>query len=228
MTTAENPDHGGRRSLAFGTLVAALAASALLSAPVLEAQELRLGMVQSWPGNSRLGSPTGVVVSGGTRPFGRFGFRQAYEFGKDRFHTFGSTCVGLIPPEEVPGCEPEDQREVATLQSVSFSAPWAVHTRERLEISLVPTFRWSWFESERTGVTSDRELDADESMWGFGLGGEILVQPFSGAPLRLFLGAHAGFLGQTEYESIADGYSPFDEGFSLTQVEVGIVYRQGG
>jgi hypothetical protein len=189
------------------------------------AQELRLGLMQSWPGNNRLGSPTGLVASAGIRPFQRLGMRLAYERGQDRFRTFGSTCVGLIPPEQVPGCAPENQREVANLQSVSVSAPVTLLLRERFEVAVTPAFRWSWFNSERTGVESARELNADESMWGLGIGSEVLFRPSSSLPVQLFLGAHAGFLGQTEYESIADGYSPFDEGFSLTHVELGIAYR---
>jgi len=228
MTTASTfsaPE--GRRTKVYGILLASLVLACLPSVSELEAQELRLGVIQSWPGNTRLGNPTGVVVSAGERPFGRWGFRLAYEFGRDRFRTFGSTCVGFIPPEEVPGCAPESQREVATLQAISFSAPWTFLVRERFELSLVPTVRWSWFESERTGVVSSRELDADESMWGFGLGGEVRVQPAMDLPMAVFLGAHAGFLGQTEYLSIADGYSPFDEGFSLTHVEMGVAFRLG-
>jgi hypothetical protein len=117
---------------------------------------------------------------------------------------------------------------VATLQAVAISAPVTVYLRERLEVALVPTFRTSWFESERSGIESERELNANESMWGLGVGGEVSLRPSSTVPLRVFFGTHIGFLGQTEYESIADGYSPFDQGFSLTQVEAGIAYRIGG
>jgi hypothetical protein len=128
----------------------------------------------------------------------------------------------------VQECAPESQREVSTLQAISLSTPVAVLNRDRVEVAVVPTFRTSWFKSERMGTVSHRELDADESMWGLGVGGEILLQPLSRFPARFFLGTHVGFLGQTEYESILDGYSPFDEGFSLTQLELGVAYRVGG
>lgn len=220
-------DPGSHCKPARSLVLLLVVASLCFLPPQAGAQEFRLGILQSWPGNTRLGSPTGVVVAAGIRPFKRVGIRLAYERGEDRFRTFGSTCVGLIPPEQVPECAPESRREVANLQAISLSAPVAILLQERLEVAMVPTFRSSWFKSERTGVVSDRELNADESMWGFGIGGEVLFQPFSAVPARVFLGAHAGFLGQTEYESIADGYSPFDEGFSLTQVELGIAYRVG-
>ena len=125
----------------------------------------------------------------------------------------------------MPACAPESQKEVANLKAVSFSAPVTVLLRNTLEVAVVPTFRWSWFKSERTGTVSGRELDADESMWGFGIGGEVLFRTSPASPVFVFLGANAGFLGQTEYESILDGYSPFDEGFSVTHVELGIAYR---
>jgi hypothetical protein len=210
------------------TVLGLLGLFALLAPEGLTAQEIRIGFLQSWPGNTRLGSPAGIVGAAGVRPFERVGIRLAYQRGEDRFRTFGSTCVGLIPPEQVPECAPESQREVATLHAVSLSVPVSLLLRERLEVALVPSFRLSWFKSERTGVASGRELTADESMWGFGVGGELLLQPVADSPIRIFLGVHAGFLGQTEYETILDGYSPFDEGFSLTQMELGIAYSIRG
>ena len=93
-------------------------------------------------------------------------------------------------------------------------------------MDLVPALRWSWFESHRTGTVSDRRLDAEEDMWGLGIGADFSYQLSATSPVRIFFGAHSGFLGQTEYESIADGYSPFDKGFTLTQVELGIAVRR--
>lgn len=191
-----------------------------------DAQELRLGAVRSWPGNNRLGSPLGLVVSVGGRSESRFGFRLAYERSSDRFNTFGSTCVGLIPPEPIPDCAAETQREAVDLQAVTLSAPVTALTRERLEVAVVPTFRWSWFESRRTGLASGRRLEADEGMWGLSLGGEVSYQALPSFPAHLFLGAHAGFLGKFEFYDVVDGYFPFDTGFPLIQVEVGVAFRR--
>ena len=77
------------------------------------AQEVRVDALLLWPDHQLLGTPAGVGVSAATQQLYRVRFRLGYEHYWDRFGSFGSTCVGLIPPEMVPDCQGERRREAS-------------------------------------------------------------------------------------------------------------------
>ena len=76
----------------------------LLSTPALHGQEIRVGATFAWPDHDLLGHPVGGAVAAGIRVNRVIGLRFGYERARDRFESYGSTCVGLIPPDQAEEC----------------------------------------------------------------------------------------------------------------------------
>ncbi len=198
-----------------------------LATPVpAEAQDIRVGAVQTWPDHALLGAPLGISVSAGWRAYPVIGVRIGYEAAWDEFSSFGSTCVGLIPPEGIKECGGEPRQESATLSAWEISVPLTVLQRDRLRLEVAPGFRLAHLNSDQTGEETGRRRSARKDMSGFDAGIDLLIQPLSSNLLTIFLGAHTTMFNRYQEEQIADGYTPFEEDVSVTRVTLGLSLRR--
>ena len=191
----------------------------LLVAPAGLAQELRVGALQAWPDHDLLGSPRGLSVAVGTRLLDRVGVRLGFESYGDDFQSLGSTCVGLIPPNV--DCSGELRSEQARMRAVALATPLSLVSIERLQLSLVPGLRTAWIKSDQVGTQSGRTRNAEKAMYGYEIGAEAIV-PVSRLPLQFHLSGHVGALHPYRDEALIDGYSPFEQGFGFSRLQVGL------
>ena len=190
------------------------------------AQELRISPVFNQSDHDLLENPMGIAVSAGVPIYRRIGIRVGYQLSQDHFRSFGSTCVGLIPPEMEDECAGEDRREESQYNALDLSLPITVLSLDRIQFDLIPSYRRAAVESDQTGLRSDRRRSADKDMSGFGIGAEVNIQPLRWPQLHVFLGAHRTQLTRYKYEPVIDGYSPFEEDISVTSIQVGVSYRR--
>jgi len=189
------------------------------SAPRASAQEIRLRAGQAWPDQSLLGNPQGFGIDVG-RSFDRVGVRLGVEVYGDDFASFGSTCVGLIPPDEE--CAPEQRDDESYTRALTFQTPIRALSLGRAELSLVPGVRVSWIGNEQTGRTTGRTLDADEVMFGVDLGAEVSLKPVADWPLGVQVGGSVGLMNAFRNDVILDGYDPFVDSFAVQRLHFGM------
>ena len=198
----------------------------LVAAGESGAQELRVGPVFNRSDHPLIENPTGIGVSAGIPVHPRIGFRVGYQLSRDRFRSFGSTCVGLTLPEMEDKCAAEDRREASRYAVLMLSVPITVLSSGRVDLAVVPGYHCASLESDQTGLRSDRTRSAAKDMSGFGIGAEVRLRPWRWRQLHVVLGVHRTRLDRYEDGRQVDGYSPFEEDVSVTSIEVGVSYRR--
>jgi hypothetical protein len=168
----------------------------------------------------------GIAFSAGVPVYRRIGIRVGYQLSQDHFGSFGSTCMGLIPPEMEDECAGEDRREESHYNALELSVPITVVSLNRINFDVIPSYHRASVESDQTGLRSDRRRSANKDMSGFGIGAEVNIQPVRWRQVYVFLGAHRTQLTRYEYQPIIDGYSPFEKDISVTSIQVGVSYRR--
>jgi hypothetical protein len=187
-----------------------------------EAQEVRVYVAREWSDNALLGDPFGIGASVLFSPTGRVGFRVGYEVLDQESLGTGIPCAGLVEPGT---CEvPEPIREVSGVHAIVAGFPVTLLIRDWFRLYFANALRVARIEGDTRGLTSDRHLNARESMWGLNAGLEAQAAPLTGRPLRLHLAATGGFLWAIRNELVADGYQPFDPGILFTRLELGASY----
>lgn len=208
-------DAGPTARRLFGALVLVV-----LATPPAAAQELRVSALKMWPDHDLLGSPHGLGLAASARPFGRAGIRFGVEVSRDDFDSFGSTCVGLIPPDV--DCSGEPRREEARVRTLSLTVPVTVASSGRLRLDLLPGLRTAWLESEQTGTVSGRTRSAEKAMYGYELGAEAGMATVRRGALRIHLSGHVGTLEPYREEIVADGYTPFERRIDYWRLQLGL------
>ncbi len=198
----------------------------LLATRMLHGQEIRAGVTYAWPDHDLLGHPVGAAVAAGIRVNRVVGLRLGYERARDRFESYGSTCVGLIPPEQAEDCADEARRESSTLGAMFLAVPLVLHSANRWEAGVIPGLRLAQLESDQTGVESGRTRSARKTMSGLFLGAEVRLRPVATKGLWVYVSLQRTVLRWYEDERKIDGYSPFEEDVNVTHAEVGLSVRR--
>lgn len=189
------------------------------------AQELRAGVARVGSDHDLLGTSTALGASIGAPLTSRLGVRLGLRHGRAEFTSVGSTCVGLVAPDE--DCSPELRAEESTTTSVFVSLPLTVASLGWGEVSLVPGVRRLAMDSRQEGTSSGRVRSADKVAWGFELGAELAYRVWTRPAVALHVGAHLAAHPWFEEEIIADGYTPFETTVGLAWVEIGMSVRPG-
>ena len=199
--------------------------AALLGSPRMAgAQELAVTAVHLDADHELLGATAGFGLSVGFQLSPRIGLRVGYQRTGGTFAAVGSTCQGLISPEE--DCAVEARRDRARVQSVTLSAPLTLAHAGRLSLAVVPGLQWANVVSEQRGERSGRTRRATKANPGVDLGLELSLEPVVDGPFAVVLSGGQSLLDPLRTEHIADGYTPFEERIGLTRATLGIVLRR--
>lgn len=206
------------------TLTIAWVVGGLAAARPALAQELRIGVARVDTDHELLGTPTVLQASIGTGLIPKVGVRLGIQHGGAEFSSLGSTCVGLVPPDE--DCSPERRAEESTTTTLFVSVPSRVSVGWG-RVGVVPEVRRLVMKSRREGTRSGRVRTADKVAYGLGLGAELDVFLWDRPGVALHAAVHAATHPWFDEEIIADGYTPFEETVRLTWLEVGVTVRPG-
>jgi hypothetical protein len=193
-------------------------------APAARGQELGLSVVHLRSDHELLESSTGFGFAVGARLSSRLGVRLGYQDTSGSFAATGSTCAGLIAPDE--DCADEPRADQARTRSVLLSAPLTLRDDGRLGIAVVPGLQWTSVTSEQLGERTGRTRRASKANPGVALGLELQVRPERDGPLAVVLSGGHSLLDPLRTEHIADGYTPFEQRIGLTRFSLGLVFRR--
>jgi hypothetical protein len=203
-------------------LAACATAFHLLGATTGVAQRATLTGVVASTTHDLLDRPIGLVLSLAT-PVGR---RADIQVSVGRLQGTnkgtGVVCGGLINPNQCPS-EPYEQ--TGRLSFVAFGADFHVFSSRLVELSLQPQFLWGRARTETEGNTTGNRLFSEKGQYGFSGGLELRAFPVRRVPLGVVIGGAFSRLGPTRSELLLDGYTPFDEWYSVRTVSVGVVYQ---
>lgn len=208
-----------RRGMLITTGVFALLLFELLLCEA-SAQELHVHAGKQWVDHPLMGAPTGLGIGLGMPVANRVGLRLGYERLRDGFGSFGSTCVGLVSPEE--DCEPEAGTDRARVSAFRFVGVVSLIAGDRVTVALLPGVRTGSLSSIQRGRRTGRSRSARKRVYGLDIGGELRVKLHPGRALFVHLRGSAGSLRPWTEEHIADGYTPFEAPARFTQLELGL------
>ena len=208
-----------RASRALATACAPLVAVLACLPPGARAQEVRVDGVVAFTDHDLLGTPAGFGASLTVHPHARVGVRAAYERMEDDFGSFGSTCVGLVPPGQ--DCSGEPRSDASTVRAIGLAAPVRVWAGERALLSVVPGVRWVRVGSDQRGQRTGRVRAAAKDMFGVEAGVEVTGVLLPRWPLRVHVAGHAG-TAAGESETVADGYTPFNGDVAFARLHLGV------
>jgi len=136
----------------------------------------------------------------------------------------GIACVGLIPPGD--SCPTEQLRDEATTTEVAGTLDVALFRQmisgAVIEGTAAVGMQALQVKSSSRGQVTGHQIEAERTRFGPTFGFEMTVRPKRAIPVGVSLGISGGAYGDTQERAI-DGYAPFEEGFSVTRVEVGLV-----
>lgn len=204
-----------------GVLVAGIFTLLLSEA---SAQDVRVGVGKGWLDHELLGAPVGAGVTLGIQLTDRLGLRAGYERYRQDFTSFGSTCVGLMPPDA--DCDGESRTDEARISAFTLTAPISLFTWDRVTVALVPGVRTGSVSNLQTGDRTGRRRSAEKNVIGLELGGELRTQIHPSHPFFADLRGSVGSLRRWNEENIADGYTPFEDPMGYTRLEVGLSVRR--
>jgi hypothetical protein len=78
---------------------------------------------------------------------------------------------------------------------------------------------------ETRGLTSGTLLPAEKMLWGPLLGAEASWKPVGTMPIAISFGGAIGGLIPVSQEQVLDGYTPFEGGFGLRRLTIGVAWR---
>lgn len=176
-----------------------------------EAQSAGFSRVFGWTSHEDLESPSGWE---GRLQIGRI--RLSYATLQDALSRRDIACGGFIIepcPEEIVSVE-------TTVRTVGIGYAIPFHNRSSISVAFVPAIRIGNATGTRRGIESDREITADDYVWGVEAGAEARIRPMPAVPLSLLVGLKPYLLTQLS-PGEDDGFQPYG-GWTGLDLEVGI------
>ncbi len=134
----------------------------------------------------------------------------------------GVACAGLVMPGT---CAPEPLRDDASLNTATGGLGYRALVWERFAVDVGADVRVGRVQADTRGLMSERTLSSSKTLRGFELGIDGSWFPWARLPLALEVGGSVGELTPVVSEQLIDGYTPFEGGFGLTRVRVGVEWR---
>jgi hypothetical protein len=198
----------------------------LVGAASAVAQRATLGAVFATTSHDLLNGPIGPAFSLAT-PIGR---RVDLSLMVERLESTtdgtGVVCGGLINPDRCP-VEPFQQK--GRLSLVSIGAAVHLASTRIVSVSVQPQFLWGRAQTETNGATTGNRLFSEKGQFGFSGGLEVGLFPAPRLPLGVVLGGTFGRLGPIHSDLLLDGYTPFDDWYTVRSAYVGLAlqWRRG-
>lgn len=210
----------------FGRAARVLSLGAILAAAAstLGAQEVRLAALWANPDLDLLGGLRGGAAAVGIRVHPRLAVRLGMERLSGDQLRIGVPCAGLAQPGT---CGPEQVRDESSLNTFGIGLDATAVRSPYLDVHLVPMLGSASVESTTRGLASGREIAATRTLVSLDLGAELAIRPRPWFPLALHLAARFGTLFPRTKETIADGYTPFEDGVSIARYEAGVTWSYG-
>ncbi len=213
------------RSFRWSTrVVACVAALQMVGATTVAAQRASLMAVFGGTSHDLLDKPFGPAFSLAT-PVGR---RVELSLMVSRLdgssNGTGVVCGGLIDPNQCPS---EPFKRKGRLSLIGLGADVHLATTRIATVSLQPQFVWGRARTETNGQTTGNRLFSDKGQLGFSGGLELRAFPAPGRPLGLVLGGSFGSLGPATTERRVDGYTPFNDWYTVHTVYAGLAWESG-
>jgi len=192
------------------------------SVPEAAAQEVWFGGARGWTNHDLLRHPRGIEagIEFGIRS--RLSIQVGYQSSRNRFESFGSTCVGLVDPEL--DCDGEGRAERGRVQRFAVAVPIAAYDPEWATILLTPEVYGASVSSLQYGERTGRSRSADQTMVGFGAGAEVRIPLVDHWPLHLRVAGSSGWLLPWRPEAVADGYTPFETTVRVSNLSIGLSF----
>jgi hypothetical protein len=95
----------------------------------------------------------------------------------------------------------------------------------RLRVEIAGEVRLGTVRVESRGSPSGGELRVDKRLQGVGFGLDASWSPWSALPLAIEAGFTTGEMHRRENEELIDGYSPFEDGFDVRRLRIGVAWR---
>jgi hypothetical protein len=211
-----HPRSAAAALLGLAALGAALAAASL----PLPAQLVRASGTQGWTTHPLLDSPRGVDLRAALPTAGAL---SLFELGFTRLNSTGEgsavVCAGLAQP----GTCPEERFERRGRLSVA-TASWSFPALRggSLTLALTPELGLGRASSAIRGLETGNRLDASKWLYAVGAGAAIRWRPLPVLPVQLQAGFHLQRLSPVSREEVVDGYTPFNDPFTVRRVELGV------
>lgn len=135
---------------------------------------------------------------------------------------FGVACAGLIQPGTCPN---EPLRDHAMLSSASGGAHVRVLTGEYAQLALTADLTLAPLSTDTRGATTGRSLPSSKMLWGGAVGVHAAWTPIRQAPISMVFAAGLGGLLPIVKSIVVDGYTPFENGFTLKRARLGVSWR---
>ena len=106
--------------------------------------------------------------------------------------------------------------------TVGFGADVALWENRRVQLSALPQVLVAHATSTVRGVSSGNALGAEKTQVGFSAGLETRVTPAPRVPVSIVAGGAFRRLGAATTELVADGYTPFENWYSVRVLYAGV------
>lgn len=134
----------------------------------------------------------------------------------------GAPCAGLV----VPGtCQPEPMRDDARFTAATVGIGVRMINRHRITIDVIGDASFVNVQVDSRGLTSGGTISAGKELWDGDIGVEGTWLPWPQLPLALDIGVAAGRLNGVVSNIVADGYEPFEAGFDVIRLRVGLTWQ---
>jgi hypothetical protein len=134
----------------------------------------------------------------------------------------GAPCGGLA----VPGtCQPEPMRDDARFTAATAGIGVRMINRHRITLDVIGDASFVSVQVDSRGLTSGGMISADKELWDGDIGAEGTWSPWLQLPLALDVGVAAGRVNGVVSNPVADGYEPFEAGFDVIRLRVGLTWR---
>lgn len=202
-----------------------LAAAFAVAIPVVAAaQNASVSAVVVSGRHELLGNPLagGAVGFSFPRRDTRFSLHIEAAFSRGSSGRTDVPCTGLIQPGT---CAPEQVRDQAWLASASGGATFPVLRGSHASMAFTANLTLASLGVDSRGLSSGQTLSASKLLWGGLAGANANWTPVARVPFALQVAGEIGGLMPIVEERVEDGYTPFERGFDLRRVRLGIVWR---
>ena len=135
----------------------------------------------------------------------------------------GIACAGLLEPGT---CPPERVRDFSTVSTIRGGVSSRILYRGSLVVEAGGDGTLSWVASKSQGLASGRALSANKTLVGAFVTVTGLWTPRAQWPLALAIGGEVGGVAPAHNELQVDGYTPFEERFSIRRLRIGLAWRR--
>lgn len=199
-------------AVSFVGPVVALAQGASISAVVIIARHPLIG-------DPLAGAAISVNLP---RPHQRLTLRFDAERLHGRADRIGIACAGFIRPGTCPS---EQLRDEVRLTSASGGPSFRVLRSRHTLLAFTADLTLASLRAETHGLTTGGKLVATKVLWGGRIGANAAWTPAVRVPIALEIEGGIGRLMPIVQEDVSDGYTPFEGGFNVRRLRVGVAWR---